>query len=744
MVSIVRILSWAQLALFISLFLAACGTEQPGGERGTAGSGGSGGAPQGSIRSDDFASGSLDGELWTIVDPRGDGTVEVVGGGTSAAQLRLSVPEGVSHNAWDENMSLRVMQSADDGDFELEARFQSEPTERFQSQGLLVEQDPGTFVRFDVYSDGTSLIIFSATFDESVPKTPISEPIASAPEIFLRLGRLGDEWTARYSYDGLTWTTAGTFTHALTVGSVGVFASNHDPSPAFTAVVDYFFETSTPIDPEDGANCSPTDQFTVTTATSGPGSLERSPDKSSYACGEGLTLTAQAARGSSFLGWSGAASGTQNPLTLTVDADMSLTANFEPDTSPPQITVLTPATATESATLSWLTDEPSTGVIAYGESAAYELGSLSSATLATSHSVVIPGLTENKLYHFRITAEDALDNAASTPDATFTTRASGPSGPVVEVWHGAHQVFGTGGEPQRWVNVLGNVRDPDGLGSLTYTLNGGPEQFLNKGTNGQRLQNEGDFNVEIAYADLVPGLNEVIIHAVDGIGLATDETVQVEYVVDPAPSTALSIDWSTVTDASDVVQVVDGNWVRVPGGMRIVELGYDRIVAMGDIDWTDYEAEVEITLNTPVDPSSNDVGCVVGLATRWTGHFDWFGGQPRVGWNPLGALINYMWLEDGSFDGLAYWQSEGQLTFPGGPTPAPAVGVPYIYKMRTETLPSGNVQFRFKMWPSGQTEPNHWTINYTSHESPSNGSLIVVTHYADITIGNVTVVPLDD
>jgi hypothetical protein len=45
-----------------------------------------------------------------------------------------------------------------------------------------------------------------------------------------------------------------TFSETLTVSSVGVFVENDDNgnAPAYTALVDYFFETSSPIVPEDG------------------------------------------------------------------------------------------------------------------------------------------------------------------------------------------------------------------------------------------------------------------------------------------------------------------------------------------------------------------------------------------------------------------------------------------------------------------------------------------------------------
>ncbi len=217
--------------------------------------------------------------------------------------------------------------------------------------------------------------------------------------------------------------------------------------------------------------------------------------------------------------------------------------------------------------------------------------------------------------------------------------------------------------------------------------------------------------------------------------------MQVEYIDDVNPSPNFSIDWSTVAEVSDVAQIVDGKWSRVSGGLRTSEIGYDRIVAIGDMQWTDYEATAEITVNAPANTSSGPQGSLFGLGMRWTGHYDWFGLQPRIGWHPFGALITYIW-NDGGYKGLSVWESNGVLTSGSGTTPEPEVGVPYLMKMRGETLPGGDVEYSLKMWRSGDPEPSAWGITYTSNISPVAGSLFVVTHYTDITLGNVAIVPL--
>ncbi len=73
---------------------------------------------------------------------------------------------------------------------------------------------------------------------------------------------------------------------------------------------------------------------------------------------------------------------------------------------------------------------------------------------------------------------------------------------MINVWYGSQQTFGANGQPQQWVNVLGDVSDPSGMASLTYTLNGGPANTLSMGENQVRLVEPGEFNVEIDYASL--------------------------------------------------------------------------------------------------------------------------------------------------------------------------------------------------------------------------------------------------
>jgi hypothetical protein len=74
-------------------------------------------------------------------------------------------------------------------------------------------------------------------------------------------------------------------------------------------------------------------------------------------------------------------------------------------------------------------------------------------------------------------------------------------------------------------------------------------------------------------------------------------------------------------------------------------MGYDRLVAIGDRSWTDYEAEVHITVNE-IEPNyaSPSNGPALGLLTRWPGHtLDGF--QPARQWWPMGAYSFFRWFQ---------------------------------------------------------------------------------------------------
>lgn len=69
--------------------------------------------------------------------------------------------------------------------------------------------------------------------------------------------------------------------------------------------------------------------FTLTLAVTGSGTLDPATGAHTYDKGATVTVTATAASGSVFAGWSGAATGSTNPITITIDGDKTLTAGFD-------------------------------------------------------------------------------------------------------------------------------------------------------------------------------------------------------------------------------------------------------------------------------------------------------------------------------------------------------------------------------------------------------------------------------
>jgi len=140
------------------------------------------------------------------------------------------------------------------------------------------------------------------------------------------------------------------------------------------------------------------------------------------------------------------------------------------DSTPPLITNISHSGVTTSgATITWITDEPSTSLVEYGETTSY--GSLTALdpAMETSHSVKLTGLAAGKTYHFRVVSADEAGNTAHSTDRTFTT--ASPSSPPVVVYPSQPSnkppVADAGPDRTVYVNVAIHLsgagsRDPDG------------------------------------------------------------------------------------------------------------------------------------------------------------------------------------------------------------------------------------------------------------------------------------------
>ena len=344
-----------------------------------------------------------------------------------------------------------------------------------------------------------------------------------------------------------------------------------------------------------------------------------------------------------------------------------------------------------------------------------------------------------------------VDDGADTTVRVRTADADGFTDLVVledfrqpiDVWSGDHQQFGHPGEAQRWVNILGNVSTA-GLSSLTYTLNGGPAQPLTVGPNGNRLEAPGDFNVEIDYDQLNPSPVHDLVHirADYDNGETFIRDITIIYAGPQHWPTDYSIQWSHVTDLQEVVQIVDGLWTFDANGVRPAAMGYDRVLALGDIAWDSYEVALTIAIH---DLSNIPTGGAIWLGMQWGGHTDNpFGGQPHGGYIPgatfmfNGAVI----LRPSEF----FDNEVNHHVVQGLPI---AEGETYNVLVRNERVAAAadlsdglDRTYSIKVWGIDQPEPVGWAIQYTMLDQEPFGSFYLNAHYVDVTFGDITFTPL--
>lgn len=660
--------------------------------------------PDGGVVSDDFNHANVDLGLWTPVDPLGEAQApRILGPCTSDALLELRVPQATEYLGWIANEHLRLTQPVQDTDFELEAKLQTDFTAQYQSAGILVEEDADTWLRFSFQHTGSGLRVLRASFDAgaatNVETTTVQGGDWIGQPLWMRVTRVGDQWTQSFSTDGTNWfSNAGSFSFACSPAVVGVMAGNELPeNNALNARFDYFFNTVAPIDPED-FGCPPDETAPLLVAGGRPAS----------------------------------------------------------DTS---------------VRVEWSTDEWTTGSVSWGTSpGVYDQGPLNGDSLVYDDELLITGLIPDTTYHVQVTVTDGGGHTTLSPDLPLTTGPPGFDGlPDFEIWYGTVDAsgdpvlrFGHLGNAQTWCNVPGRVTDDFGeVVSLSYTLDdgssvSGPFPLSIEGVGGLdvfRLQDPGDFNVELDHADLADGMNELTLTATDDDGNVVDQTVWVDYTAGNTWPLPYSVDWSTVTDLQDAVQFVDG-YFRLDSSSGTPRLrnardgqpvyGYDRLFAIGDEGWTDYEFlfDFEVHSLNPdgFTPGSNSHA--FGVIARWPGHS---GGseQPQEDFFPIGGLMAYRWYSPTDEHWNAY-STDFSPNIHLGPFFMPVdEGVHYLLRGQVDDLSNGDTLYRLRLWENGAPEPGDWFLEMTVPAGglPS-GSLLFIVHDVDASIGDLTFTPL--
>jgi len=376
-------------------------------------------------------------------------------------------------------------------------------------------------------------------------------------------------------------------------------------------------------------------------------------------------------------------------------------------------------------------------------------------SLLTTEAWAASNLTEVQDY----AASSPADNHGDVrlPDTMDAVAAQPSSGPDINIWYGDTQDFGFLGNPQTMINILGDVSDPPHVTSLTYSLNGvyqGPLSFDSDDC--PRLVADGDFNIEIDTVDLVDGPNTVVITAIDAYDNQSTKEVTVNYSAGNTWPEPYSINWSEETEITDVAQIVDGRWELETGELETdsirpikslnesgkLEIGYDRLVAIGDIAWDNFEVTVPIKIHS--FDGSNTGG--VGIIARWQGHFVYAGEQPGMGWWNIGAY-GYYRNRDAGPNLVLRTGHDPSTVKPADPQVQLSLGTTYNFKLRVRTRSPGQSGFySFRVWRAGQPEPSWWHIK-SQDEPPEqlfNGSVLLVAHHTDASFGDVTIVPVVD
>ncbi len=106
-------------------------------------------------------------------------------------------------------------------------------------------------------------------------------------------------------------------------------------------------------------------------------------------------------------------------------AVVNATTLTPPDTTAPTISGITLSAVTGTgATISWTTNENADTQVFYGLTSGYGSQTTLNATLGTSHTVSISGLSPGTAYHYQVRSKDAAGNTASSVDNIITTQSS--------------------------------------------------------------------------------------------------------------------------------------------------------------------------------------------------------------------------------------------------------------------------------------------------------------------------------
>ncbi len=262
--------------------------------------------------------------------------------------------------------------------------------------------------------------------------------------------RQGNNFSGYISVDGSSWQLIASATVAM--GSnvyAGIAVTSHNNTVLTTAVVDqYSLSTSAPPPPTlSHLNLSSTSAaFSAVSGEATPAAKTVNVNNSGSAASSWTSSASQswchltpvsgalAIGGSATLSVSVDAPSNVGTFSCTisitdVNADnspqninVSYTVTSATPSATPVITSYSVSASVNSATITWTTDQPTTGVIKYGSANNNLNLSVADAVLSTTHSKTITGLASKSAYYYQITATNASSGSTTTVVSSFRTK----------------------------------------------------------------------------------------------------------------------------------------------------------------------------------------------------------------------------------------------------------------------------------------------------------------------------------
>jgi hypothetical protein len=638
------------------------------------------------IVSDDFNRFRFDEDVWTVANPTQTSEFRLVGTNTSDAWLEIDVPGGANQDVWFTGLNApRLMQGVRNTDFQVEVRFESSVDAQGQSQGILVEQDAGNYLKvyFTVLNGQTTLFAAGATnfqLNQNDPylNTPIAPP--GVGPLWLRLTRVQNEWTASYSLDGAEFTDAEPFAHRVAMAKIGLYAGVFNflaDAPAFKLVADYFLNTAAPFSGEDS---------TIIEDVYAPLIVET--DWLPY----------------------------DNRIVLNWDTDEPSTAIVEYG----------------------LTTDLELGSVSLNDVTSTHSVELPNLSLDTEY--IVRFALSDSLGNEALSESYTITTLAAPPTNPVIRlwygdlQQFGNLG-IAQRWV---NVLGTVEDADLGDRV-----------TMAYSVNDGEDIPLRVGADRRRLAGTGDFNIEIPIEGLRDGENVIILKATDRYGNRVNTSASVFYSNFNIWGLPYTIDWSQVQNIQAAVQVVDGKWELTSTGLRTAEAGYRRMFALGDISWTDYEIVADFAVNGLTPPTGDpaiipDAEPFVGIITRWTGYYAWDNVRPALGPFPVGAFGRFIWRSAvqtaGARDNVELLDSFLNPAATDSSALQVLPGETYRIRMRTVTAVDGSSFYSVRVWRSDIEEPSWWNIATAVPEGGNTaGSVALVANRADVTFGNIEI-----